>query len=361
MLRSSAVLLLALWTVPGETVHIQRTPPPAVIDGLWSARVHTSKSGTPDPDRIQFQITLNQGTNHGWNDWGQSIRRADLTNLPSDLVARQDVRFELRREAGTVVFDGRFEDGRGVGTLHFTPDAAFQRMLEQEAGDALSERELFSYALLDVSRAFVDEMRALGFSSMTLSTARTLRIHGVSADYVRELRAEGLNTADIDDVVQMRIHGVTASFAREMRALANGETLDMQDLRQLRIHGVTPSFVKDMREAGLAMSLEEMRQARIHGLTPAFAREMAELGYGNASFDRLRQFRIHGVTPAYVREMASLGYRNVDASTLVQFRIHGVTPSFVRELRDAGYTDLSDMELVDWAIHGRRLLRTKRK
>lgn len=359
MLRLSAVLLLALWTTPGETLTLQDSP--AAIEGTWSARVYTSERAATDPERLQLQISLDDETSRGWNNWGQSIRRAEFTNLPTNLDARQDVTFELRREAGTIVFAGRFENGRGVGTLRFTPDAAFTRALEQQTNDTFSRRELFSYALLDVSQAFVREMQALGFASLTLADARKLRIHGVSADYVREIRAAGLGGSDLDDVLQLRIHGVTAEFAREMRALAGDEALDAGDIRQLRIHGVTPAYVREMRAAGLAMSIDDMRQARIHGVTPAFAREMAALGYGEASFDRLRQFRIHGVTPAYVRAMADLGYRNVDAGTLVQFRIHGVTPKFVTELREAGYTSLSEDDLVDWAIHGRRLLRHKRK
>lgn len=326
----SVGLFLLAWALPIETVSQQS--PRGQVEGTWSARVYVSERAVSDPERLQLQINLDDENGRNGNNWGQSVPRSAFANLPAELEARQDVRFELRREAGLIVFDGRFESNRGVGTLTFTPNAAFVRALEQQANDTFTERQLFSYALLDVSEAFVKEMQALGFADLTLSGARKLRIHGV-----------------------------TTSYAREMRALAGGETLDADDLRQLRIRGVTPAYVSEMRAAGLGDNLRDLRQARIHGVTPAYAKEMAALGYKGLDLRQLRQFRIHGVTPGYVRQMADLGYRHVDARTLVQFRIHGVTPKFVNELKDAGYTNLSDEELVDWAIHGRRLLRTKRK
>ena len=351
-------LCLLAWAVSGETVRIQAAS--SGIEGTWSARVYVSEKAVSDPERLQLQISLDEN-GRNWNNWGQSIPRSAFTNLPADLDAQQDARFELRREAGAIAFRGTFESGRGIGYLTFTPNREFARVMEQQTNESVSDRDLFSYAILDVSEAFVKEMQALGFADLTLAGARKLRIHGVTADYVREIRAAGLGGADLDDVVQLRIHGVTAEYAREMRALADGETLDAGDIRQLRIHGVTPAYVKEMRDAGLAASLRDLRQSRIHGVTPSFANEMAALGYKGLDLRELRQFRIHGVTPSYVKAMADLGYRDVSATTIVKFRIHGITPSFVKELKDAGYTNLSDEELVDWAIHGRRLLRSKRK
>lgn len=301
------------------------------IDGTWSARAYVSdRDGADTTPKLQMQMNVDT-SNGGWNNWGQSIPVSAFTGLPQTLDPRQDVRFELRREAGVVHFDGRFENGRGVGTMTFVPNREFARAMEQQTGDTVTDRQLFSYAVLDVSRAFVRELQALGYRDVTLADARKLRIHGVTPAFITGIKAAGLDNPTLAEVTKFRIHGVTLDYIKQMRAL------------------------------GLASDLDDIVDSRIHGVTPAFAKDMADLGYGDAGFRQLRKFRIHGVTPAFVRDMAALGYKNVDAGTLVKFRIHGITPSFVKELADAGYRNLSEEELVDWAIHGRRLLKTRKR
>lgn len=301
------------------------------IEGTWSARLQTTtRGGAEIAPALQMQMDTDSG-NGGWSNWGQSIPVSAFTGLPQDLGPRQDVRFELRREAGVVRFDGRFEGGRGVGTMTFVANREFARAMERQTNDTFTDRELFSYAVLDVSQAFVREIQALGFPDVTLADARKLRIHGVTPAFITGIRAEGLTDPTLAEIVKFRIHGVTLDYIKQMRAL------------------------------GLASDLDDIVDSRIHGVTPAFAKEMADLGYGSVGFRQLRKFRIHGVSPSFVRELASLGYKNVDADTLVKFRIHGITPSFIKELDDAGYRNLSEEELVDWAIHGRRLLKTRKR
>jgi hypothetical protein len=333
----------------------------STVEGTWSARVYVSdREGADATPKLQLQMNIDSGRSGGWDNWGQSMPLAAFTGLPRNLDPRQDVRFELRRDAGVVTFDGRFENERGVGTLAFVPYREFARVMEQQTNDTFTDRELLSYAILDVSRAFVTELQGLGFRDVTLADARKLRIHGTTIDFIKGIRAAGYPDVDLDRIVKLRIHGVTPAFIAGIKAegLTNPS---LAEVTKFRIHGVTLDYIKQMRALGLADDLDDIVDSRIHGVTPAFAKDMAALGYGKAGFSQLRKFRIHGVTPSFVREMASLGYKNVDADTLVKFRIHGITPSFVKELSDAGYTNLSEQELVDWAIHGRRLLKTRKR
>lgn len=351
-----AFLLAAVTPVEHVTTQSAR----ADVEGTWSARLYTTtRDGAPVTPKLQMQMNIDSGSG-GWNNWGQSIPLASFTGLPQDLDPRQDVRFELRREAGVVSFDGRFENGRGVGTMRFAANREFARVMEQQTSDTFSDRELFSFAVLDVSQAFVSELQSLGFRDVTLSEARNLRIHGASIEFIKAIRAAGYADVDLDEIVNLRIHGVTPEFIAGLKAegLSNPS---LAEATKFRIHGVTLDYIKEMRALGLASDLDDIVDSRIHGVTPSFAKEMAALGYGRSDFDELRTFRIHGVTASFVREMAALGYKDVDGDTLVTFRIHGITPSFVKELSDAGYRNLTERELVDWAIHGRRLLKTKKR
>lgn len=80
---------------------------------------------------------------------GKTYRRAEFTGLSDaaiDAETRTDVRFELRREAGTIAFEGSFRRGRGAGQFTFTPDRAFiatlrkmnLRLEDLDAGEAIA-------------------------------------------------------------------------------------------------------------------------------------------------------------------------------------------------------------------------------
>ena len=62
-----------------------------------------------------------------------------------------DVRFALRRDAGTLEFEGAFDAGRGTGTFRFAPNAAFMAAL-QKTGRQLSADDALRLAIHDVSQ-----------------------------------------------------------------------------------------------------------------------------------------------------------------------------------------------------------------
>lgn len=294
----------------------------ADVHGGWTATRHKGDAG-----RLQLQLQHDHSSN------GQTMDLAAFTDLTAAEIAATvptPVTFSLRREAGTVTFDGTFRNGSGGGEFAFAPNSAYLATLRdlgvpvgggKRHGDSADE-QLLSLALLDVSTAFIRSMQAVGY---------------------RE---------SLDDYLAMRIFDVTPALVAEYRAL--GMELSADDLVAGRIHGVSPAYVREMRELGQrAADFNDLVATRIHGATPEFIGEMRELGYGDLDLDDYVAFRIHGVTPKFVEEIAELGYRDVDADDLVAFRIHGVTPRFIRELEEDGYRDLSADDLVSMRIHGR--------
>jgi hypothetical protein len=265
----------------------------AEVRGGWTATRHKGDAG-----RLQLQLQHDHSNN------GQTMDLAAFSGLTAAQVAATaptPVTFSLRREAGTVTFDGTFRNGSGGGEFAFAPNPAYLASLRdlgvpveraKRHGDSADE-QLLSLALLDVSTAFIRSMQAAGYR----------------------------------------------------------ESLD--DYLAMRIFDVTPELVAEYRDLGMNLSADDLVATRIHGATPEFIGEMRELGYGDLDLDDYVAFRIHGVTPKFVEELAELGYRDVDADDLVAFRIHGVTAKFIRELEEDGYRDLSADDLVSMRIHGR--------
>lgn len=271
---------------------------PAAAPAAPSSGESRDSTGQWTAERLEEgRIQLNMTYRHpggGRSQHGNTYRESDFQGLGSG----RDVRFELRRDAGTFAFEGRFDGtgpgSGGAGTFTFQGSPTYVREMaalgyEVEAGD------LFSLALFDVSRQLIAELRQLGYDDLSLDT-----------------------------------------------------------LVKFRIHGVSPDFIRALSEAGYAnLSPDKLVSLKIHGATPEFAREMAELGYGDVPLDRLIEFRIHGVSPKFVRSLAEAGHEGIAASDLVAMRIHGVTAQFVREAEKRAGRKLSEREIISRKISGR--------
>ena len=333
----------------------------AVEAGTWTARLQDT--WTRNNGERWISIQLEHDTNRRF---GTGIKVADLEGLGArgdDWTSPGEVQFALRRDAGTVQFRGRFEDGRGAGMYRFTPNADYLAAMNQSGLGPVDADDAFRLALHDVSRAFVQEIKGLGYADVDLDDLLKMRIHGVSAEYITAFRTAGYPNMSIPELVKTRIHGATPTFVRAMQDAGYGK-LDVDELVKMRIHGVTPDYIREMRDLGFKdLPLEELVRFRIHGVTPTFVKELRALGYSDLTAAELVKMRIHGVTPNYIREMRELGYgtkQKVTPNKLVEFRIHGVTPEFVKKAADAGFNDLEADELVDLSIHGRRWLNRRR-
>ena len=292
------------------------------IDGAWTASPYGD-------DRSRMYLNIARNPNH---NNGSTFDIADFAGLSVSQVAVETatpVRFELRREAGTVAFDGTFRNGKGAGHFTFRQNAAFIQTLEGLGVE------------LDLGSRRHDETEE--------ETLFALALHDVSSAFIRSMQAEGYRVS-LDKYLAMRIFRVTPEYIREMRSLGFKE-LDVDDLLATRIHKVTPDYIRQMRAAGWHLSLEDLQASRIHGATPEFAAAMRKLGYA-LDFDDLVAFRIHGVTAEFIDAMRALGYRDIPADDLVAMRIHRVTPEFIRELKAAGYTGVPVEKLVSMRIHG---------
>jgi hypothetical protein len=296
----------------------------AVIDGAWTASIDEKR-----PGRIFMSIT--RGTMHQSGNTMELSAFSNLTLAQINAQAMTPVRFEMRREAGTAVFEGTFRNGKGAGQFDFTP-----------------------------SRSYIDSVRALGIEFKLEHKRRdrsddealfALALHDVSTAFIKSMINEGYKV-ELEDYLSMRIFNVTPEYIREMRSLGF-KNISADELVSSRIHRVTPDYVREMRAAGWTnLTLSDLQSSSIHGATPQFAAEMAKLGYRNLKFDDLVSFRIHRVTPEFINELGTLGYKNVDADDLVSMRIHRVTPEFIRELEAAGYVNVPVEKLVSMRIHG---------
>ncbi|HVR95138.1 MAG TPA: M56 family metallopeptidase [Thermoanaerobaculia bacterium] len=284
-------------------------PAASPTSGMWVAERRGKK--------VWLQMTM-RSEKHHWSN-SDDFPASDLIGL----TAGPEARFELRRDAGSFLFDGRFDaDGKGAGTFRFQGNPAYTREMAA-LGYQVEGDKLIQMAVHDISLGFIRGIHSLGYRDIPLQQLVAFRIHGVSPEFIRAL--QGMGYDDIPD----------------------------EQLVSMRIHGVTPEGVRALADLGYRdIPVELLVSMWIHGATPAYVRDLADLGYHNVEPEQLVSMRIHGATPAYIREIAETGYEGIPAEDLVSMRIHGVDADFIRR-KTRGGAKPSIEQLISDRIHGR--------
>ncbi len=246
-----------------------------------------------------------------------------LRGLSHELMnsAGANVRFEIARDAGTLVCEGYFKNGNGAGAFTFSPNSRFVSEMQSLGYAGLSTDKVFSMAVHDVTLAYAHDLRALGIDPVS-DQLIAMRIHGVAIEYIKAMQALGYDELSPDNLIAMRIHGVSAEFAGELKTLGYNASIDQ--MVAMRIHGGTPEFAKELKTLGYgSVSPDQMIAMRIHGADVEFVKNVRSLGY-TPTVDQLVSMRIHGVTPEYIRDLQARGMKNLTIDQLVSLRIHGI-------------------------------------
>ncbi len=343
----STLFVLFLQAAIGMTVSGQTTD----IHGTWTAELRNGEvflqvrtDAPPDADRPN-----NNWNGSGWS-MGQTFPADQLTGLPvisGTPFTAASINFELRREAGTLAFDGAFRDGRGAGLFAFQPRE--QYVAEMKAigyTDDLPLWRRFQLAVHDVGPRYIRDLKTEGYDKLTLDQVQRAKSHGVTIDYIRGIKAEGYKTATLEAMVRTRDHGVTQAYVQGMKK-AGFSSATIEELVRARDHGVTPEYVQEIRGLGLtATTIDEFTRLRDHGVTGAFISELSAQGFKNLPIADVLRARDHGVSAEFIADMKQLGLKDLTLTEITRLRDHGITPGFVNHAQARGYKTTDPEELI---------------
>jgi hypothetical protein len=260
------------------------------ITGTWKADTDIGEHGNQGEIHLSFERRSARG---GHSQQGNNYSYSDLQGLSPN--ANGAVNFRLVREAGTIECVGTFTNGKGSGTFTFQPNAAFVSGM-QSRGYTLSAEKQFVSATLNLTLAYTDEFRSLGFG-----------------------------------------------------------TNSVEDLFKGKIFNITSQYVTEMRSAGFPdLGLEDLVKGRIFKITPEYMREVSAMGFDNKDFEGLVKFRIFKVTPEFLNAIKAEGFTDLSAEDVVKFRIFKIEPEFIRSAKasDPNIT-VEDLVRMKIGVHRR--------
>jgi hypothetical protein len=258
------------------------------LTGTCRAEVKAEK---PDKIQLSFSRDTEKG---GRNNMSSGFAYSDLKGLTREqALAGGQIRFSLEREAGTIVCDANFTNGKGLGTFTFTGN-----------------------------QSFVDAMKSRGF------------------DFSKNDSKNKYNDGDEDNTLNRLFAAttlnVTTALADDLLA-SNFGKLETEDLFKAAIFKVDGKFAREMKESGFqGLTFEDLVKARIFKIDAEFVKDVAAKGFQNEPFESLVKMRIFKITPEFINEVRAEGFQNVEIEQLVKMKIFNINAEFIRQARSEG-------------------------
>ena len=259
------------------------------LTGTCRADVRAEKTDKTDKIQLNFSRETERG---GKNNMGSSFAYSDLKGITREqALAGGQIRFSLEREAGTIVCDANFVNGKGTGTFTFTGNQSFV--------DAMKSRG-FDFSENDSKGKYNEEDNTVN----RLFAATTLNV----------------TTALADDLL-------SANFGK----------LNTGDLFKAAIFKVDSKFMREMKDSGFQnLTFDDLVKARIFKVDPEFVRNVASMGFQNEPFESLVKMRIFKITPEFISEVRAEGFQNLEIEQLVKMKIFKIDAEFIRQARSEG-------------------------
>lgn len=298
------------------------------LTGNWKANEYNHRGKHSDDedkkidDREQVYLNFRYTRKDGFNNQGSSFKYNEIQGLSKEQVkgSSVSVNFRIAREAGTVECEGRFNDSKGEGTFKFFANQSFSDAM-QNRGFSFNDEKLFAATFLNLTVAFVDDVKSSGFKNLTVEDLFKAKIFKIDSNFIREMQATGFQNLDFEDLVKARIFKIDGNFVREVTEMGFSKD-SFEGLVKLRVFKVTPEYLQEMKSLGFDnLSIDEITKLKIFKVTGEFMKELQAEGLNNLSVEEITKLRIFKIDGEFIKLAKSKGYNALDIENLVKLKI----------------------------------------
>lgn len=249
--------------------------PQTAVTGEWTAKVEENSQ--------QINLNFNRfSAKGGKHNMGQTFEFTEFQGLTREQALNGGpVKFSLVREAGTIVCEGSFQNGKGSGTFRFDANPSFVTGMksrgfdfeERSSSHGDPQEKLFAAAALNVTTTLADDLRSAGFENLVVEDLFKAAIFKVDSKFAREMKVSGFPNLEMEDLVKARIFKIDAELVTKATQMGFDKE-PFESLVKMQIFKVTPEFVAEVRGEGLSdLSLEELVKLRIFKIDSEFIRQ----------------------------------------------------------------------------------------
>jgi hypothetical protein len=265
---------------------------PADTDGSWTATIKN------DNVHIRFKKDNEPNSSNS-----SSFSLSAFGVLPKD----QTGEFKLTREAGIILFIGKFVGNEGTGRYKFIPGKDYVDYMNKQGIKDLDEQDLFAFFQVNVTKNYVKVLLDNGYH-VTKSELIPLAALNVDEDYIRFWKDNGYKDISASDLIPMRSLNISIDYIKEFQDIGYRH-IAVSDLIPMKSLDITASYVKAFQN----------------------------IGYKNIPASQLIPLKSLGITADYVKGFQDMGFTNMSLSDMIPLKSNGVTPAFVSSMKKKGF------------------------
>jgi hypothetical protein len=271
------VLMLFYW-LPSSTTQER-------FSGQWRAELEAGGR------LVRISLNYPSGKDDNNNSFDIELDKQQDLTLTQVMSKGSPVRFRLSRDAGTIICEGLFREGKGSGRFTFVSNTNFAAELNRLGYGIPSEEQQFFMTLYDVNRAFIKELRTQGYKQISLESLIETGIHGIRVDYVTGLKALGYQPQSVELLIELFDHDVSLDF------------------------------IKGLEDLGYAhLAIAQLMEVKDHAVDFTFIRELKQLGYTDVPLKQLIRLRDHNVTIAFIAGVRAQHHQKINLEDLIRMR-----------------------------------------
>lgn len=310
-------------------------------EGIWFATIKNDK----------VHIRFEKGQN-GEDNNNTTFELKEFKNLPID----RDGTFELKREAGTILFNGNFKGNIGMGTFKFSPDKSFMAFLKKEGLD-IEEEEIGSvFFTIDLKRSYISMLKNEGYKDFTKNDLIPLAALKIDESFIKSIKSNGFPDVSLEDLIPLKSLNVTGAYIREIKN-AGYKNLTVSQLITLKAQNISGDFIKSSKDASQQIGLNIPAAPQLPAAAPhkTIKRDGADTNdkeeTGLPSLDNLIAMKAMNISPDYIKGFNDIGYK-IDDDNLIAMKSLGVTPEYVKSLQNAGFAHIPSDEIISMKALG---------
>ncbi|HZY39217.1 MAG TPA: M56 family metallopeptidase [Mucilaginibacter sp.] len=311
-------------------------------EGAWFATIKGDKV------RIEFK---SDDEDHNWSS-SSEFNLSDFSALPKDKKGD----FTLKREAGSILFTGRFEGNDGYGHYKFTADKDFVAYLKSQGINDIEDGDSFAFFVINVTKEYLGMLQRNGYKDITKENLISMAALKVDEPYIKALKENGYNDLSVNDLVSGKALHVTPGYIQEIHN-AGYKSISFNELISFKAQHIDGKYIAGIKKAKLKgdndegddhmPSPEAISSYKAMNIDSNYVHSLAAVGYKNIPYNELTSLKALNITPAFIKSFKDIGYTNLSVNNLTELKSLGITPAYIQSYKAMGFKDLTVNNLTN--------------
>lgn len=299
-------------------------------EGNWFA---TIKGNT-----INIQFTSNED-----DVSSNTFALSDFDNIPRDKQGT----FTLKREAGTMSFNGKFEGEKGMGTYKFTSNTAYSAAMRKEGIDITKDSDLMVFFMVNIKQSYVQMLKKNGFAKLDKDQLIPLAALKIDEAYIISIKEE-IKDIDLENLIPFKSLGIDKAYIEEIRK-AGYKDITADNIIAFKSQGIDAKYIADFHNstnANTDKGNDDIIAFKSMNIDQEFIESFKKLGYNNLSNSDLLAMKSLNVTPEYIESFEKAGFKNIKTEDLFALKSQNITSDLIQQYKELGFSDLNLDDLI---------------